>query len=166
MCLKTLPVEFRFNLDHEDVLDAVRTISMPVWGVWILLILLGSMLFVGLYLIQHDFEVAGYLWLALLVFVAIGTYAVPRFQVRRAMRRSPLLRGEIVIVFDDEGVTTVFPTGRSQLVWREYKAYQETATLFLLFYCSGGYVLIPKRAMSLGQPEQLRNLFDSRFATL
>ena|SRR5215510_3705979 len=162
---KPLQVELRFNLDHEDVLDAIRALSMPRWGVWIILILLALMLFVVLYLIQHDLEVAGYIWLVLSVFFGIGIYAVPRLQVRRAMRRSPSLQGEIVVVLSDEGVTTIFPTGRSQLIWREYKGYRETATLFLLLYSSGGYMLIPKRSMSLAQPEQLRSLFDSRMAT-
>ena len=161
---RTWRMELQFNLDHEDVLDAIRAISLPRWGIWLLLILLVSMLFVGLYLIQNDFPIQGYFWLALSVFVGIGTYVVPRLQVRGAMRRSPSLQGEIVVVLTDEGVTTIFPTGRSQLVWREYKGYRETATMFLLLYSAGGYMLIPKRAMSLGQPDQLRSLFDSRIA--
>ena len=158
-------MELRFNLDHEDVLDAIRALSLPRWGIWLLLIVLALMLFVGLYLIQLDFEVAGYIWLGLSVLFGIGIYVVPRLQVRRAMRRSPSLQGEIVVVLDDDGVTTIFPTGRSQLVWREYKSYRETATLFLLLYSSGGYLLIPKRAMSQGQPELLRSLFDSKILT-
>ena len=157
-------VELRFTLDHDDVLDANRALSMPRWSVWVLLVLLGLMLFVGLYLIQQDSPVAGYIWLTLSVLVAIGAYAVPRLQVRRALRRSPSLQGEIVLVLNNQSVTTIFPTGRSELVWREYKGYRETATLFLLLYSAGGYMLIPKRAMSLGQREELRALFDSQMA--
>lgn len=161
---KALRVELRFTLDHDDVLDANRALSMPRWGVWIVLVLLLLMLSVGLYLIQQDFPVAGYVWLSLSALVGIGIYAVPRLHVRRALRRSPSLQGEIVVVVSNEGITTIFPTGNSQLDWREYKGYRETATLFVLLYSSGGYMLIPKRAMSLGQREELRTLFDSRMA--
>lgn len=161
---EVLRVELRFTLDHDDVLDANRALSMPRWGVWIVLILLVLMLFVGLYLIQQDFPVAGYLWLTLSTLVGMGTYAVPRLHVRRALRRSPSLQGEIVVVVSDEGITTIFPTGNSQLDWREYKGYRETPTLFVLLYSSGGYMLIPKRAMSLGQTEELRGLFARRMA--
>src|SRR5690349_466454 len=98
----------------------MRAQSTPAWSIFLFVLLLALLFLVGIYLITHDFSVAGYLWLALSVAIGIAAYEVPRIQLRRGLRNSPSAQGEIVFVFDDKGTVATFPTGESRLDWRTY----------------------------------------------
>jgi hypothetical protein len=125
-------------------------------------LLLGLLFLVGIFLIDHDFLLAGWLWLALSAAIGIGVYEVPRIQVRRSLRNNPSAQGEIVYIFDDKGSVATFPTGESRLDWGAYTKYKETGPMFLLFFSPYRYTAIPKRAMSPEQVEELRGLLKKR----
>jgi hypothetical protein len=75
-----------------------------------LFVLLLALLFlVGIYLIDHDFPVAGWVWLGLSASIGIGVYQVPRIQARKALRGTPTAHGEIVFDCNDDGVVATFP---------------------------------------------------------
>jgi hypothetical protein len=129
---------------------------------FLFVLLLGLMFLVGIYLVDHDLAMIGWLWLALSVGMGVAVYEVPRFQIRRAMRSNPSLGGEIVLLFGDEGVQATFATGKSQLQWRAFTKYKETERLFVLYMSPARSTFIPKRAMSPQQIEELRVLLRAR----
>jgi hypothetical protein len=155
-------MEVRFKPTEEDALNAMRSSSMPRWGMFLFVLLLGLLFLVGIFLINHDFLLAGWLWLALSAATGIGVYEVPRIQVRRGLRNNPSAHGEIVYIFDDKGLFATFPTGESRLDWGAYTKYKETEPMFLLFFSPHRYTWIPKRAMSPEQAEELRGLLKER----
>jgi hypothetical protein len=158
-------MEIRFTPTEGDGLNAMRASSMPRWSMFLFVLLLALLFLVGIYLIDHDLPVAGWVWLALSAVLGIAVYEVPRIQVRRSLRSSPSAQGEIVFVLDDKGKVATFPTGESRLEWRAYTKYQETGSIFLLFFSPYRYTSIPKRAMSPEQIEELRGLLKARILT-
>jgi YcxB-like protein len=154
----------RFRLTEEDGLNAMRASSMPSRGMFLFVSLLALLFLVGIYLINQNFPVAGWLWLVMSVVIGIAVYEVPRFQVKRSLRGSPSAQGEIVLALDDEGTVATFPTGESRLNWRAYTKYKETGSMFLLFLSPYRYMSIPKRAMTPQQIEDLRALVKARIA--
>jgi hypothetical protein len=108
-------MEIRFGPTEGDALNAMRSSSIPRWGMFLFVLLLGLLFLVGIFLINHDFRVAGWLWLALSTAIGIGIYEVPRIQVRRSLKNNPSAQGEIVYIFDDKGSLATFPTGESHL---------------------------------------------------
>jgi hypothetical protein len=157
-------MEIRFKPTEEDGLNALRSSTMPSWGMFLFVLLLGLLFLVGIFLINHDFLLAGWLWLALSAAIGIGVYEVPRIQVRRSLRNNPSAHGEIVYIFDDKGSFATFPMGESRLDWGAYTKYKETGPMFLLFFSPYRYTWIPKRAMSPEQAEELRGLLKERIS--
>jgi len=154
----------RFRLNEEDGLNAMRATSMPSWGMFLFVLLLALLFLVGIYLINHNFPVAGWLWLVMSAVIGIAVYEVPRIQVKRSLRSSPSAQGEIVLALDDEGTVATFSTGESRVNWRAYTKYKETGSMFLLFLSPSRYMSIPKRAMTPQQIEDLRALVKARIA--
>jgi len=70
-----------------------------------------------------------------------------------------------VLLLNDEGIESTFATGKSQLQWRAYKSYRETARLFVLGKSPDRATFIPKRAMSTQQLEELRALLGAQIPT-
>jgi hypothetical protein len=154
----------RFRPTEEDSLNAMRATSMPSWGMFLFVLLLALLFLVGIYLINHNFPVAGWVWLGMSAVIGIAVYEVPRIQVKRSLRSSPSAQGEIVLALDDEGTVATFPTGESRFNWRAYTKYKETGSMFLLFFSPYRYMSIPKRAMTPQQVEILRALVKARIA--
>jgi len=142
----------------------MRATSTPSWGLFLFVLLLALLFLVGIYLINQNFPVAGWLWLVMSAGIGIAVYEVPRIQVKRNLRSSPSAQGEIVLALDDEGTVATFPTGESRLNWRAYTKYKETGSVFLLFFSPYRYVSIPKRAMTPQQIEDLRALVKARIS--
>ncbi len=155
-------MEIRFKPTEEDALNAMRASSMPGWIMFLFVLLLALLFLVGIYLINHGFLVAGWIWLALSTALGVAVYEVPRIQVRRSLKKNPSAQGDVVFVLDDKGTVVTFPTGNSRFEWRAYTKYQETETMFLLFFSQHRYTSIPKRIMSLEQIEELRGLLKAR----
>ena len=157
-------MELRFTPTEEDVCDLSRTSSTPGWYKFLFFLLLAVLFLVGAYLVDHGIAVAGWVWLGSSVAIGIGMYEVPRLQTRRAFRRSPSVQGETVYILNENGVTANFSTGRSQVEWRAFVKYQETASFFLLFFSPYRYWWIPKRAISPGQAAELYSLLKAHIS--
>ena len=125
---------------------------------------LALLFLVGIFLIDHGFPLAGWLWLAMSASIGIAVYEVPRIQVRRSLRCNPSAQGEIVYLFDDKGSVTTFATGESRLDWGAYTKYRETGALFLLFFSPYRSTSIPKRVMSPEQIKEFRGLLNARIS--
>ena len=152
-------MEIRYTPAPEDVSHALRATTQPGWAMFSFVLLLGLMFLVGIYLVQHDLAVEGWIWLALSAGMGIAMYQVPHLQARRALRSNPSAQGEFIITLDHAGVATTFPTGKSQLEWRAFTKYKETEHIFLLSTGTRSH-LIPKRVLSAEQVQELRALLN------
>jgi disulfide bond formation protein DsbB len=52
-------MEIRFRPTEEDALNAMRSSSMPRWAMFLFVLLLALLFVVGIFLINHDFLLAG-----------------------------------------------------------------------------------------------------------
>lgn len=155
-------IEVRFTPTPEDVVQRLRAGSAPPWTIYLFVLLLALMFIVGIFLIDHEYPLAGWLWLALSAVIGLAVYEIPRFQARRAFAADPSAQGEFVYSFNETGVSTTFPTGRSYVEWRAFSKYQETTDLFLFVFHSGRKFFLPKRAMSPEQINELRVLLSAK----
>ncbi len=111
-------MEIRFTPTGEDAVNALRAQSVRGWAAFQFILLLALLFLVGIYLIEHEFELAGWLWLAVSAALGIATYEIPKIQARRAIRKDPSAQGEVVFNGDDTGTVATYSTGKSQLDWR------------------------------------------------
>jgi hypothetical protein len=155
-------MELRYKLTNEDVTHILRASSRPLWALALFALLLAGMFAIGIYLIARDLAEVGWIWLAISASLGILMYAVPPIQIRRELRRRPDLQQEVVLLLSPEGIEVRFATGKSQLQWRAYSKYKETAHLFVLTASSSGSRFIPKRVMSPQQLEELRGLLRAQ----
>ena len=155
-------MELRYKLTNEDITNILRASSRPLWALVLFALLLAGMFAVGIYLVGHDLAGVGWIWLAISAVLGVVVYAVPPIQIRRELRRRPDLQGEIVLFLSPEGIEVTFATGKSQLQWRAYSKYRETAHLFVLTASSSGSRFIPKRVMSPQQLEEMRGLLRTQ----
>jgi YcxB-like protein len=155
-------MELRYKLTNEDITHILRASSRPLWALVLFAALLAGMFAVGIYLIGHDLAEVGWLWLAISASLGIVVYAVPPIQIRRELRRRPDLQGEIALLLGPAGIEVAFATGKSQVHWRAYSKYKETAHLFVLTASSSGSRFILKRVMSPQQLEELRGLLRTQ----
>lgn len=155
-------MELRYQLTNEDITNILRASTRPLWALALFAALLAGMFAVGIYLVGHDLTEVGWIWLATSVLLGIVVYAVPTIQIRRELRRRPDLQGEIVLLLSPQGIEVTFATGKSQVQWRAYSKYKETANLFVLTAWSSGSRFIPKRVMSPQQLEELRGLLRTQ----
>ncbi len=158
-------MELKYRFTNEDALNAFRVRSKQPWTTFLFMLLLALMFLVGVFLVDHDLAMIGWIWLALSAALGVAVYEVPRFQIRRAIRRNPSLQGEIVLLLSDEGTQFTHATGTSQLQWRAYTKYKETPQLFVLYMSSSQSTAIPKRVLSSQQIEELRRLLKERIAS-
>jgi len=158
-------MELRYQLTNEDITNILRASSRPLWALILFALLLGGMFAVGIYLVGHDLAEGGWIWLAISAALGIVVYALPPIQIRRELRRRPDLQGEIVLILSPVGIEVSFTTGKSQLQWRAYNKYKETAHLFVLTASSTSSRFIPKRVMSPQQLEELRGLLRAQISS-
>ncbi|MGP0019148.1 MAG: YcxB family protein [Candidatus Sulfotelmatobacter sp.] len=161
-CYNFAGMELRYKFTNEDIKNILRVSSRPLWALVLFAFLLAGMFSVGIYLVGHDLAEVGWVWLAITALLGVAVYAVPPIRIRRELRRRPDLQGEIVLLLSPEGIESTFATGRSQLQWRAYTKYKETAHLFVLNTSSSGSRCIPKRVMSPQQLEELRGLLRAQ----
>ena len=157
-------MEIKFTPTVDDVLKLQRAVSATGWYTFLFVLLLVLMFLVGIFLVDHDLALIGWLWLAMSVALAVGLYEVPRFKARRAFASAPSVQGEINLSLDDKGTTWTFPTGSSHREWRGYIKHKETRGFLLLYVSDAQYQWIPKRAMSASEVEELRKLLADHSA--
>ncbi len=81
------------------------------------------------------------------------------------MRKNPMAKEEIEYTFSSTGIEVNFGSGHSTYQWQAYRKFKETEHLFLLYSRYGHAVFIPKRAMSVENLAELRNLLEEKIAT-
>ena len=155
-------MEIRYTLTREDVSHASRASSSSSWSMFLFVLLLAVMFLVGIILINLEYVLAGWIWLAVSAMIGLAVYEAPLFQARRALEANPVARGEIVCPLDDTGIAVTFLMGHGFREWRAFSKYGETTHLFLLFdsprrICT----FLPKRVMSPQEIAELRSAQQS-----
>ena len=156
-------VEVRFTATYEDLRDVLRSSLVPrsTWYTFIAISFLFLLFLVGIYLIDQGLAAVGYTWLVISALMGLALYEVPRIQQRHAMSRNPFVQGEITVSFQDDGVSTVYSAGKSQVEWRALSEFKETSRSFLLFFSPSKYTFIPKRVMSQEEIDKVRGILQS-----
>lgn len=86
----------------------------------------------------------------------------PNFFLKANLRRqfdsSPALQAPKIVTFDDEGMAGASDLGGGITKWEAFTEAAETEALFLFFTSNKFAHFVPKRAFTLQQQEQIRNL--------
>jgi hypothetical protein len=97
-------MEVKFRPTPQDLVDGSRAVKHPWWYGWLALLLICLLFLVGIFLIDHGFEIAGWLWLVVSVGIGIGLYRSPTLWARHRLKHDRLFQGEILLRFDEHGV--------------------------------------------------------------
>ncbi len=157
-------MEVKFRPTPQDLIDRSRAVKSSSLYTWLFFLSLSLLFLVGIFLIDHGFEIAGWLWLVVSSAVGVGLYWRPTLCAKRALKNNPLLQGEITVRFDERGVQSEYTNGRSSLDWRAFTGYKENPKSFLLFASEYHCNLIPKAALSASQIEELRSILRNHIS--
>jgi YcxB-like protein len=157
-------VEVKFRPTPQDLVEGSRAMKSPWWHKWLFLLLLCLMFLVGVFLVDHGFELAGWLWLVISVAIAIGVYRTPTIWAKHRLKHDQLFQAEITLRLDECGIESEYAHGRSRLEWEGVTGYKENTKSFLVFASEYHCTLIPKAAMSSAQIEELRKLLRAHIS--
>ena len=127
----------------QDLIDRSRAVKSSSLYTWLFFVSLSLLFLVGVFLIDHGFEIAGWLWLVRplrLELVCTGGLCL----AKRMLKSDRRLQGEITVRFDEHGVESEYANGRSSLDWTGFTGYKENAKSFLLFTSEYHCTLVPK----------------------
>jgi YcxB-like protein len=158
-------MELQFSRSQEDWQDFVRASPrMSGWQVIQFCLTFVPLFFLGCYLAEDGFIIAGWSCVVLSVAIGLAGYEMPIWQLRQKLQASAFANAKVVLSTGDNGIALTYPGVRTEFEWRAFVRWRETKTLFLFFLSSEQIGLwIPKRAMSQEQVEQLRQILKGRF---
>jgi hypothetical protein len=81
-----------------------------------------------------------------------------RVMTRRAFYRSRIGSGDCTIDFNPELIRTSGPNSKSEIKWSAIQSFNEDGNAFLLYLAPSRFLIIPKRACSAKQIDELRSL--------
>jgi hypothetical protein len=81
---------------------------------------------------------------------------------RRDFRRHPNFAVAQVVVISEDGLETKCEIGASDTKWSAYSKFRETRNLFMLYMGARLFRVIPKRALSAAQVDELRALLRNK----
>jgi hypothetical protein len=166
-------VMLRFSLIDDDVLDAAvaqyRAARRPWYLRWPFLGLLVAIGVVSLAVLVGPLTAgrvpSATVAVPILLIIVPLVYANPRLlyrtTVRRLMRSNPTLSLPMTVTVSQAGVSTASAVGETSSHWTQYPYHTETERSFFLFASDrlGGVVqILPKRGLSIVDPEPLRSL--------
>lgn len=100
----------------------------------------------------------------------VGLFSVPLFRqwrLKARWGRKAILRAEHQVSFSPDGIYYVMDTIESNLDWKYFHSWDETADSFLLIRAEDVFNLIPKRAFTNSAlTEEFRLLLSSKLLSL
>ena len=157
-----MTVEYELNeADFKEIYGAVvrpwTYLGWYVFTFWLpaaaLLILLGA---------SHESII---LVVIAAVIAFIGMARRGRSRALQAMKSNPLLQNKIKMTLDEQSMRMWSYIGESTTYWVAYSRYIETANLFILLLSPGLFRIVPKRAFTPAEIDQLRTLLDEKIVT-
>jgi hypothetical protein len=91
----------------------------------------------------------------------IGMGKMYLLSARSQFAKNPVLREPRRVEFSDEGVKTDAGIASSQVSWKAFLRYVESADTFLLYTSPACFVVFPKRVLQPEQVDELRRLFQT-----
>jgi hypothetical protein len=159
-------VQVSFQLTPEDVRQGMfvwRTIKL--WRRWLLrcsYLLMGLTIpAAGLLLYvrpgSQTLKTSAAIW-AFAAFWFTFMLAAPRFSARRQFRGNPSAQSAITVMASDAGMELHSAHVESKVSWSAYVAWAEGKTVFVILPQPRTYVIIPKRALTLEQIGEFREI--------
>ena len=81
-------MEIHFTPSKEDVFNALQAAPRSTWNSFIFVLFIGTLFVIGIYLVDHDFSLIGYSWLAMSLLLTFAMYEIPRFRAQRDLARN------------------------------------------------------------------------------
>jgi hypothetical protein len=94
--------------------------------------------------------------------LAFTSRLIRRVWIRRDFRGHPHFSQKQVVQVGEAGLCVESGVERSEMKWAAYERRQETQTLFFLYLGARSVQAIPKRALSVEQMVELRQLLNSK----
>ncbi|WP_126110654.1 MULTISPECIES: YcxB family protein [unclassified Bosea (in: a-proteobacteria)] len=162
-----------FTLDELDLRRAVRLHVFSAFREKKTLVRMVVLWGISMAVVVGLFLAAGTPWLTLhghllplaLVITAtiLGTslgipLALSPLVIRRRFKQEKLIRLPVSAGWDEEAYEAEQPGVRNRFAWRDYMKIREDRHLFLFFLSDYNYQILPKRALTPGQIEDLQRV--------
>jgi YcxB-like protein len=159
-------MDVRYQCTLEDYKEAQVAHWTPSKGRRVLrAFLIGLILASGIRLYIASGGTAGVLPLAGLLLWFLLRFVYRPYYLKRDYRNHPNLAREHSLSIDDSGLQARSEVAEGRRAWTAYTKYRETRNLFVLYLGSRMFEIIPKRAFSAVQLEELRNLVRQHLPT-
>lgn len=150
------PIEITFRLTLRDLHKVYFHTLLRMWLLIPIVICMVALLAVSAF---SDFvSCTGYL-IPALRFVTVAAalvglgFALPYLLARNTMRTSPMIKGDLRYVFDENGVETTTTASQSHMDWAGFHRAVEIKDFILLYMSSRVFHIVPKKAFP--DPAQL-----------
>lgn len=151
-------MEIRFQCNFADYREALHFLVKRTVGYYVLLtlgilsVLLGTVVAYKVdYWQGFCLQLLGIFWLSWFV-------VVRPLWVRRDFRRHPNFSVLQVVRLNDEGFYSASDIAEGMAKWTAFTKFHETQNLFMLHMGARLFRVIPKRALSAAQADELRQL--------
>jgi hypothetical protein len=162
-------LNFQFTLgDYRNAFRAHYRKGASAFTRWMLIVVLGiGVLFLLLSVLfvitgQRALNVVLPPFLLGAFWTWIGMGKTYQLSARNQFAKNPVLREPRRVEFNDDGVKTDAGIASSQVSWKAFLRYVETADTFLIYTSPACFVIVPKRVLQSEQVNELRQLFQTQ----
>jgi hypothetical protein len=159
-------MEVTYQLTQRDFRECIFAHrSRNAYSKWLWRLLFAALIFIGAVLLLaviviHDpnltKNVAPLFFLGLLWLVLI--WGLPWWSARKQFVGQPMAQGPRTVALDDAGAHWRWAGGSADVEWRNYARALEGKNQFLLYTSPVCFNILPKRALTPDQLEQVRQL--------
>ena len=163
-------MEITFEPTEKDFFDSFsvhrRAKTWRKWLVRIVGALILGMIVFSLFILLHEptkENIETYIpYLAFfIVWFGVILY-VPRWNVRRQFLKQPAAHGPRTVTLDEHGIRSRWAGGSSDVEWKNYIRTVEGKDIVLLYFSPAYFNMIPKRAFTPEQWNELRELLKAK----
>jgi len=155
-------LEIQFECNYADYRETMQFSLKRTVGYYVLLVLgIGSVLIGSLVAYRADLKSGLVLQLLGLFWLSWPVIIRPLW-LRRDYQKNPNFSVSQVVRVNDEGLHTVSDISDGAAKWSAFTRFDETENLFMLRMGARLFRVIPKRALSTAQVDELRELLRSK----
>jgi hypothetical protein len=158
-------MEVQYQCTVDDYLEAQNAHARSSSAYRVLIVL--AFLFIAFGLLQSVFNglAQGATALAIGIFWSACGFVFRPMWFRRDFRRHPNFAVAQVVTISEEGLDTKCKIAASGTKWSAYTKFRETRNLFMLYMGARLFRVVPKRALSAPQMDELRELLRKKLPT-
>lgn len=153
-----MSVETQFQCNLVDYREALHVRLKRTFGYYILLVLGSLSVLLGAFFAYRVDFAEGLIMLAVGSFWLGWPLVIRPLWVRRDFRKHPNFSVAQVLKVSDEGLYCTSDIGEGTAKWSAFTKFQETRNLFMLQMGARMFRVIPKRALSTAEIDELREL--------